>query len=301
LLSAGPHLDVVRKTQSAARRRRCVMLEAREEVKPGVFVLPSSYPLGPMGTLPINAFLVKTAAPYLVDTGMIAERDEFLSRLEALIDPADLRLIVLTHTDPDHIGALHALLERAPRAKVLTNFVSSAKLEVMARPIPQNRLHLVNPGEDLDLSGHHFSVRKPAVFDAPETISVYDLELDVLFSSDSFGAPLERVIDSANDLSADELAAKGVLWATIDSPWIHYIDRKRFGATLLQYVNQDPEWVLSSHLPPAKGMIRTLCENLAKAPDAPPAPLPSQKELEAMLAAGAPAEITALGADQPQA
>ena len=47
----------------------------------------------------------------LVDTGVMVESDAFMSELESLIDPGDLRWIWLTHTDFDHIGCLHRLLE----------------------------------------------------------------------------------------------------------------------------------------------------------------------------------------------
>ncbi len=255
----------------------------------GLFVLPSSFPLGPLGMLPINAYLVKGKSPYLVDTGMIGDRDAFIAAVEALIDPKDLRLIFLTHTDPDHIGALHRFLARAPGAKLVTNFLSSAKLDVMSLSVPPDRLYLVNPGQQLELAGVRFTVTKPAVYDAPETVSFYDRDRDVLFSSDSFGAPLAKIVPFANDLAAEELAAKEAVWASVDAPWIHSIDRARFAQILEPFAQADPEWVCSSHLPPARKLIRTLCANLSKAPDAQPFVSPTQDEFQAMIAAAAAA------------
>ena len=43
-----------------------------------------------MGFLPVNAFVIKTEEPVLVDTGMGIEGKEFMRALESIIDPLDL-------------------------------------------------------------------------------------------------------------------------------------------------------------------------------------------------------------------
>lgn len=260
------------------------------EVTPGVHILPSSLALGPLGMLPINAFLVKTKSPYLVDTGAIIEGAAFIASLETLIDPGDLELIYLTHTDPDHIGGLERLLARAPRAKLATSFLGNAKLAVMGIHIPEKRLHLLNPGEQLEYHRHRLTVARPAVYDAPETTCLYDSALDVLFSADSFGAPLKATFRFAEEIPAEDLLEGELLWATVDAPWVHGVDRAGFAAILRQFEKANPEWILSSHLPPAHRMAQTLCANVAQAPDAPPFAQPTQAQFEQMLGSGAGAQ-----------
>ena len=70
-------------------------------------VLTSSFPIPGFGSIPINAFVLHGSEPLLVDTGAVVERDEFMTALRSVIDPADLKWIWLTHPDFDHIGALH--------------------------------------------------------------------------------------------------------------------------------------------------------------------------------------------------
>ncbi len=86
-------------------------------------ILPSLLPVPGLGGLPVNAFLWKGPEPMLVDTGLAALSDGVVDALAAEIDPGDLRWIWLSHTDADHIGNLVAVLERAPRAQVVTNFL----------------------------------------------------------------------------------------------------------------------------------------------------------------------------------
>jgi glyoxylase-like metal-dependent hydrolase (beta-lactamase superfamily II) len=76
-----------------------------------VSVLPSYVPIPGLGLLPVNAYVLKSAAPVLIDTGLHADGAEFLEALRALIDPRDLRWIWLTHVDQDHVGSLRRLLD----------------------------------------------------------------------------------------------------------------------------------------------------------------------------------------------
>ncbi len=273
-------------------------MEASFEARPGVHVLPTYVPIPTIGLLPANAFLVEAPEPYLVDTGILPEGEAFVDAVASILDPADLAWIYLTHTDPDHIGALLPLLDRAPKAKVITTFVALAKLELGLRPLPPSRVRLANPGERIDLGDRTLSVTLPPLFDASETTMVHDSHLDALFSADAFGGPLEEPTQLANELDDERLTASECLWAWIDAPWIHCVDRGRFAARLQEIARRDPAWIFSAHLPPARRMARTLCENLTKAPDAAPFAPPDQAAFEAMMreAVGAP-PATAQGAE----
>ncbi|MBX5481093.1 MAG: MBL fold metallo-hydrolase [Myxococcaceae bacterium] len=267
-------------------------MERAYELDDGLYVLTSWIPVPTIGLLPANAFLVNAERPYLVDTGVLTEGEAFVREVEAVIDPAELELIYLTHTDPDHIGALLPLLELAPRAKVITTFIAVAKLQLGLRALPPDRIHLLNPGAQIDLGDRTLVAMAPPVFDSPETTMVYDSRLDALFSADCFGGPQQAPVMLANELSEERLAGSQRLWAAVDAPWIHSIDRDRFDAQLAELDRLDPAWVLSSHLPPARAMTSTLCRNLGSAPDAPPFVGPDQPAFEEILKAAALAAAT---------
>lgn len=260
------------------------------EVTPEVFVLPTEIPVPGIGRLPANAYLVRGRQPYLVDTGQVLDADAFLAALEALVDLDDLRWIYLTHDDPDHIGALHRLLERAPNATVITTFVAMAKLGLWMRPLPPPRVHLLNPGERLDLGDRVLSAVQPPLYDSPVTTAFFDSRLDAMFSADSFGAPLDAFVPTANELPPQRLAESQRRWASLDSPWMHHVDRAWFERRLRGIAERDPTWIFSSHLPPAEGMATTLCATLTGAPDAPPFAGPTHEEFQALLGGVAAAE-----------
>jgi hypothetical protein len=76
-----------------------------------------------------------------------------------------------------------------------------------------------------------------------------------------------------------------VRWATIDSPWVHRVDRDAFGHALDQLRTIEPTMVCSSHLPAAPGaMLDLFAESLAMVPGADPFVGPDHAAVEAMLA-----------------
>ena len=98
-------------------------------------VLPGWLPVSGLGSLPVNAFLLRGPEPMLVDTGLSALSEDILTALETLIDPTDLKWIWLSHTDADHIGSLDRVLSVAPNARVITNFLG-ARWECSGSAIP---------------------------------------------------------------------------------------------------------------------------------------------------------------------
>ena len=78
---------------------------------PGVDVITTTADIPALGSIAINAFVLHGTEPVLVDTGTVAGATEFMTALESVIDPTELRWVWLTHTDFDHIGSLAALLD----------------------------------------------------------------------------------------------------------------------------------------------------------------------------------------------
>ena len=198
---------------------------------PDIDVLTSSFPIPGFGLVPINAFVLHGPEPVLVDTGAVVERDEFMTALRSVIDPADLKWIWLTHTDFDHIGSLPQLLEENVEVRIITTFLGVGILSLTA-PLPMDRVYLLNPGERLVVGDRTLTAFKPPAFDNPSTTGFHDDKSGALFSSDCFGALLQAVPENAADLSDDELRQGQVFWATVDSPWLHKVDTAAFAREL---------------------------------------------------------------------
>lgn len=255
-----------------------------KNVAPDVDLIGTYLPLPGLGVLPVNAFVLRAQKPVLIDTGVVGLRDLTLPVIENLIDPTSLHYIYLTHTDGDHIGSLLPLLEKAPQVRIVTTFLGMGKLG-LAHQIAPERVLLLNPGQSLDLGDRKFVVGRPPTFDAPETTWVRDTKTGTLFSSDCFGALLSQPAERADAISDAELEAGMVAWAGIDAPWFHRQSAEDTRAELARIASDAPPTVLSSHLPPARGMIERLVRNLDVASRTPPQGLPDQAALESMLSA----------------
>jgi glyoxylase-like metal-dependent hydrolase (beta-lactamase superfamily II) len=242
-------------------------------------------PVPGLGVLPVNAFVIRAREPVLVDTGLASGRDSFLAALRATIEPSDLRWIWITHMDPDHVGNLRAVLDLAPRARVVTNFLGMGKMGLLQLPL--DRVHLLNPGQSLDVGDRKLLALRPPVYDAPETTALFDHRSHVLFSADCFGAVLECPTVAAEDLGAS-LRDGLVTWTTVDAPWLAMADAARIAAACADLVSLAPTRVVGSHVPAARGSsLPVLVEYLLAACSAQPFIGPDQAQLEAAMRAAA--------------
>lgn len=255
-----------------------------------VAVLADELEVPGIGHLAVNSFVVQASEPVVVDTGLSLPGRGFLDALSLVLDPPDVEWIWLTHPDRDHTGGLFELLDAAPRARVVTTFLGVGIMSTHL-PLPMDRVYVLNPGQSLDVGDRVLTAFRPPLFDSPATIGFFDDRSGVCFSSDCFGAPLATAdaatADSVAGVTGDELRARQLLWAAVDSPWIHGVDAAKFTATVAALREIDPPIVLSTHLPPAVGRTRELLDTLHAAPEAEPFVGPDQAALEQMLTGAA--------------
>jgi metallo-beta-lactamase superfamily protein len=239
-----------------------------------------------LGFLPVNSFVIHAAQPVVVDTGLGLPDRDFVASLAKVIDPADVRWIWLTHPDRDHTGGLFALLDAAPQARVVTTFIG---LGIMSteKPLPLDRVYLLNPGQSLDVGDRMLTGFRPPLFDNPATVGILDASNGVCLSSDCFGAPLPTAaLASAQDAAAaspEELRAAQLLWATVDSPWVHAVNPAKFAASFQPLRDFEPSVIFSTHLPPAARAGAMMFDTLLDAPGASAFTGPDQAALEQML------------------
>ncbi len=245
-----------------------------------------------IGFLDVNSFVLHAREPVVVDTGLGLPDRDFVRDLGSVIDPADVRWIWLTHPDRDHTGGLFSLLEAAPRARLVTTFLGVGIMSA-EHPLPLDRVHLLNPGQSLDVGDRTLTGFRPPLFDNPATVGVYDDRSGICFSSDCFGAPLPTAelarSGEVGDIPPDVLRAGQLLWATVDSPWVHLVDTGLYLDSLHPLRAVQPRAILSTHLPPAIARTDELLDTIATAPLADPFVGPDQAALERMLAEFEPA------------
>jgi flavorubredoxin len=258
------------------------------QINPETTMFSSAVPIPMIGVLAVNAFLIRGEQPTLVDTGTTPDEADFDAALRDAIDPSDLRWIVLTHSDNDHTGHVGRLLADAPDARVVTSFVTVGISSVGPSPIPPERALLVRDGSTVDLGDRTLTVKRPPLFDNPGTLAFFDPKQSILFSSDCFGAALDTEEAAlADDVAAvpdDQRRAGQTLWGSVDSPWVHLVSPTTLAQNLARFVDDRPEHLLSSHLPPIHGDLERHVETLAGLPSSAPYVAPDQAALEAFMA-----------------
>jgi glyoxylase-like metal-dependent hydrolase (beta-lactamase superfamily II) len=247
-----------------------------------ILTLPSHLPIPGAGLLPVNTYVIKAREPILVDTGLAHDRGPLLDAIRGAVDPADLRWIVLTHDDRDHAGNLRDVLIAAPRATIVTNGLSLARLGE-EWDVPAHRALRVNAGTTLNLGGRLLSLLRPPAYDAPSTLAVFDHDSRSLFAADSFGSVVAEPIDDAADAAEADYLAGMTLFTHANAPWTAIADSRRFGSLLDSLAALDAAHLYSSHAPAVHGRVATAIQHMHTIPEL-PAWLPDADPIPAALA-----------------
>jgi hypothetical protein len=219
-------------------------------------------PLPGLGAIAINSLLLKGRDPVLVDTGIAPLGDAFVTQLEQEIDPAEIAWIWISHADVDHIGALQKVLDRAPKAKVVTGYLGMAKLGLLG--FDMSRVQFLEPGSVFEAGGRRLHTVRPLYYDASETMGFFDPAASLLYTVDCFGAVLPAPVDSVEDVAAADFRNGMMTWSGIDSPWLKGADRAALGRGLAAIDRLAPAHIVSAHLPVLEGRASTLTGPIAE-------------------------------------
>ncbi len=135
-----------------------------------------------------NSYLVEGAAcSALIDTTSHGYETEFVANLKiACLDLEKIRYIVVNHTEPDHSGAMIALLELLPNVTVVATKTAIRFLSELVN-LPFKSLEITEKLR-LDLGGECLRFFSVPLLHWPDTMMTYTETAMVLFSCDVFGA-----------------------------------------------------------------------------------------------------------------
>ena len=147
-----------------------------------------------------NAYLILDEKVTLIDTAKIDFADEIISRISSVIDPAKIDIIVSSHVEPDHSGALKKIAELAPNAEIFTTNPNGLK-GLTARYGKLN-YKAVKAGDKISIGERSLAFVPTPMLHWPDSMVTYCPEEKILFSNDAFGEHLATSMrfDDENNL-----------------------------------------------------------------------------------------------------
>ncbi len=134
-----------------------------------------------------NSYLIKGEKTCLIDAVEIDLGIDLMQKLRDELEGRNLDYVVVTHMEPDHSGALEALLKFYPNVKIVGNSKTFGMIEAFFPEVDQDIFYEVKEGDTLDLGGYKLSFAMIPMVHWPETMVAYEETEKILFSTDAFG------------------------------------------------------------------------------------------------------------------
>jgi flavorubredoxin len=255
-------------------------------IAPDTYLIPNLVPAEPGTYVMVSSLVILAEEPIVVDTGAPLHREQVLRNISSVVDLDDVRWVFLSHDDGDHLGNMHAVLEAAPEAKVVSNFFSNERAFLEPdRALPLDRQVWLEAGTSFDAGDRRLHLFRPPVFDGPTTRGLYDESTGVMWAVDSFAAMTTGAVYEAPDLPSDLYDETFSLFNSMISPWHQWLSPEVYGRHVRDIEAIGAETIASAHGPVLRGSFVAgafdRVRALAGQPNVPP---PGQEALDARLA-----------------
>lgn len=234
----------------------------------------------------LNSMVIAGAEPAIVDTGSVNNRYQWLEDVFGIVDPADVRWVLLSHDDSDHTGNLAPVMEVCPNATLVCSWPLVERFSNAFR-FPLDRCRWLNDGETLDIGDRRLTAVRPPVYDSPATRGFLDERSGIYWGVDAFAAPnpgdpAPTVADLDPGFWAQGMA---MFVHHALSPWVRLVDRARYAAEVDRVGAMGMTTIATAHSPLIEGRsVADAFALLRDLPDVPVPPAPEQDALDHILA-----------------
>ena len=133
-----------------------------------------------------NSYMIVDEKVALVDTVERAFIDDYLDTIEEIIGDRPVDYLIINHMEPDHSGALKAIVHRYPEITLVGNKKTFDIVEnFYLKPL---KTEMVKDDAVLDLGKHKLQFQMIPMVHWPETMVTYEETNKILFSGDAFGS-----------------------------------------------------------------------------------------------------------------
>ena len=133
-----------------------------------------------------NSYFIDDEKKVLIDTVKANFKDEFMEKLNKLVDIKNLDYVIINHTEPDHSGSLKYVLEINP--DVVIYCTKAASIFLSEQINGEFNCHVIKDGETLDVGSKKLKFITAPFLHWSDTMFVYDETEKVLFTCDAFGS-----------------------------------------------------------------------------------------------------------------
>jgi flavorubredoxin len=133
-----------------------------------------------------NSYLVVDEKIALIDTVERSFIDEFLDSIEEIVGQRKVDYLVINHMEPDHSGALKAVIQKYPDIILVGNKKTFSFVESFFKE--PDKVLLVHDDSVLNLGTHRLQFQTIPMVHWPETMVTYEETNKILFSGDAFGS-----------------------------------------------------------------------------------------------------------------
>jgi len=134
-----------------------------------------------------NSYVILDEKIAVMDTVDAGFTDEWLSKLESVLEGREPDYLIVHHMEPDHSANMMEFVARYPNVKI----VASAHAFVIARHFFgtdfEGRRIIVKEGDSLKLGRHELQFISAPMVHWPEVIMSYDRLSKAVFTADAFG------------------------------------------------------------------------------------------------------------------
>lgn len=133
-----------------------------------------------------NSYLIVDEKIALIDTVERTFIDDYLDQIELLTNGKKVDYLIINHMEPDHSGALKAVVAKYPEITLVGN---KKTFDMVANyyKITENMLEVYDDSE-LPLGKHRLSFATIPMVHWPETMVTFENTNKILFTGDAFGS-----------------------------------------------------------------------------------------------------------------
>lgn len=190
-----------------------------------------------------NAYIIKDEKTVLVDTVWVPHKETFIKKIEKDIGIENIDLIIINHNEPDHGGALEAIMELRPDLPIYcTDFGEKI---IKAHFHKDWNFITVKTGDTLDIGKNTLTFVEMRMIHWPDSMMTYLSHDKVLLSNDAFGQHYCARSMFNDEVETEELYQEAIkYYANILTPFSTIIAKK---IDEVSAMNLDIKMIAPSH------------------------------------------------------